>query len=156
MLKPIPAPGDRGLKFTLALLLAALMLAAAFIPALAAADTRAGEVSSRRDFTRALGERRSVIYVNDIDFGAGGGQIELTYDVTVIGREGGSVFSGAYFLIHGGGVNEELITVRFENIVFDGGYDTAAVVFPAAGEGFGELFGGFRARVCQKAVAKML
>jgi DNA-binding CsgD family transcriptional regulator len=126
--------------------IAVLLVAMMIIPAHAFAteQTRAGVVSTRAEFTRALGDKQSVIYVDDIDFGVGSEQIEITYDVTIIGKESGSVLRGGYFKIRSDEIQEELFTVRFENIVFDGGYDTDSIVFPKEGRGFGELFGGRR------------
>ncbi|MDR0293895.1 MAG: LuxR C-terminal-related transcriptional regulator [Oscillospiraceae bacterium] len=123
--------------------LIALLLAAVTVQpsAFASGQIQAGVVFTRRDFTRALGDKQSVIYVDDVDFGENGGRIIIENDVTIIGREGGSTFTEAHFDIIGGSLPEDTITVRFENIIFDGGYDTASVVLPPEGLGFRELFG---------------
>ena len=132
----------KSLRILTVVLLIAVMIFP--VPVSATEQTRADAASTRADFTRALGDKQSVIYVDDIDFGVGSEQIEITYDVTIIGKESGSVLRGGYFKIRSDEIQEKLFTVRFENIVFDGGYDTDSIEFPEEGLGFRELFGGRR------------
>ena len=100
-----------------------LCLPTATVKADDATDVR-DYVTSRAELMKALADKKEVIYVGDIDFDENDLFIQITQSVKFVGKPEGSLFKHAYFSIIGPELESELITVSFENITFDGCYET--------------------------------
>ncbi|MBQ4382060.1 MAG: right-handed parallel beta-helix repeat-containing protein [Oscillospiraceae bacterium] len=119
----------------------ALTLSLAIITALTL-PSFAGEagpfLSDRSQLAQALADKAETIYVDDMDFAEGDLYLTIRQSVRIVGREKGSTLRRAHFLIDAPAVESELITVSFENIIFDGCY-----VSPDGDPGKAESFDAF-------------
>jgi DNA-binding CsgD family transcriptional regulator len=81
-------------------------------------------VTTRAGLAKALADRRETVYVDSIAFDEADAAVGIDRSVRIVGREDGSSrFDRARFVIRGPEVESETITVSFENIAFDGGYE---------------------------------
>lgn len=115
---------------------AALLALMIFIPmsAFAAAPS---VITDRESFIRAVSQAKDgdTIYVGDIDFSVTGVEgaynrlerISIERGITVAAANGEAVFTRAAFNLEGVENDGRRLNVRFENIRFEGGADTAAL-----------------------------
>ncbi|MBR4341174.1 MAG: right-handed parallel beta-helix repeat-containing protein [Lachnospiraceae bacterium] len=79
-------------------------------------------ITSRMELANALANKKDVIYVGDIEFDEKDIYLEIKQSVKFIGKPDGSILKKGIFHVEGSEVESELITVSFENIIFDGCY----------------------------------
>ena len=96
------------------------------------------EVSSAEEFQEALQNKESIILTGDLDFPADT-VIQLNYSLSLTGLNGQPVIRNVSFNLSGPNTVGETISVRFENVRFDGGWHET---LPEPGDrSFEELFG---------------
>ncbi len=130
----------------LRLLLCIFLLLCLAVPC-AAKTTKAGtdEVTAAnpQELLNALKKGTSVIHVEDMTFEPGT-KLFLNYDVQLIGKKEKSRLENAHIVISGSNAIGESVSVRLENLIFDGMVDKADYPFDREGLSFDEMFGGER------------
>ncbi len=83
-------------------------------------------ITSRSELMKALSGKDKTIYVGDIDFDENDSSITISRSVKIVGKKDSSVLKHAHFKVAGSELESELISISFENIIFDGAYEMPA------------------------------
>ena len=105
--------------FAATLVTAALLL---FAAGCAAPEETVSYITDRAGLMKALADRTERIYLGDMVLDEKDIYIQLSQSVTFVGKPEGSVIRNARFSLVGPEVESELLTISYENLIFDGGY----------------------------------
>lgn len=135
---------NKKITFITFITLAVVLLFSA-VPVSAATAEKEPYITSAKELNTALSRRDSVVYLDNIVF-EDSATITVNYSVKFTGKKEKSVLKNVHFLVDGAINSQDMIKVEFENIVFDGGFDTKSIDRSKFGDDkyFSDIYGSER------------